>query len=178
LHSEASDPLLFSRVEPRRTVVRPLAPSTLKAVFHPAVPVEPVSEKADAVVVGAFLRTSHQRLLGWRRAMTAPHHLWSGDWQGDSAATAEELARRRAKTDRPTGESVPAQPPGPPGASRPARRLLRPAPARAEPRQPRQRSQPRSTARLPGALVLVLAMLVSAGAAFAGVLTLFGSHFP
>jgi S1-C subfamily serine protease len=28
--------------------------------------------------------------------MPAPRHLWSGDWQGDSAATAEELARRRA----------------------------------------------------------------------------------
>jgi PDZ domain len=44
--------------------------------------------------------------------MSSPRHLWSGDWQLDSATAAEELARRRAQT--PEGEEpTPELPPRP-----------------------------------------------------------------
>ncbi len=51
--------------------------------------------------------------------MSAPRHLWSGDWRLESAAAAEGLAERRAQTEPPgdtrpepepvSGESVAAQ---------------------------------------------------------------------
>jgi PDZ domain len=41
--------------------------------------------------------------------MSEPRHLWSGDWQLESAAAADELARRRSRTDDdpPTEEIAP-----------------------------------------------------------------------
>lgn len=42
--------------------------------------------------------------------MTAPRHLWSGDWQRESAAAAEEFAKRRGPADAPA-EPPPAEPP-------------------------------------------------------------------
>jgi S1-C subfamily serine protease len=44
--------------------------------------------------------------------MGSPRHLWSGDWQLDSAASAEELARRRAQEPEPE-EPAPSEPPRP-----------------------------------------------------------------
>jgi hypothetical protein len=41
--------------------------------------------------------------------MGSPRHLWSGDWQLDSAAAAEELAKRRAQSPEPE-EPAPAAP--------------------------------------------------------------------
>jgi hypothetical protein len=40
--------------------------------------------------------------------MTAPRHLWSGDWRRESAAAARELAERRAQDDEPTAVHDPA----------------------------------------------------------------------
>lgn len=93
--------------------------------------------------------------------MTAPRHLWSGDWQGDSAAAAEELAARRTQAEQPTERPAPTPPPRPRAQSPRARSRVRPT-------RPRARTRPRGT------LLLALAMLVSAGVAFAGVLLLFG----
>jgi S1-C subfamily serine protease len=47
--------------------------------------------------------------------MGSPRHLWSGDWQLDSAAAAEELAKRRAQSPEP-------EEPAPPAPSRPSLR--------------------------------------------------------
>jgi membrane-associated protease RseP (regulator of RpoE activity) len=44
--------------------------------------------------------------------MSSPRHLWSGDWQLDSATAAEELARRRAQSPEPE-EPTPELPPRP-----------------------------------------------------------------
>ncbi len=44
--------------------------------------------------------------------MGSPRHLWSGDWQLDSATAADELARRRAQTPEPE-EPTPELPPRP-----------------------------------------------------------------
>lgn len=44
--------------------------------------------------------------------MTAPRHLWSGDWQRESAAAADELARRQTPAREPS-------PPSPPASARP-----------------------------------------------------------
>lgn len=44
--------------------------------------------------------------------MSAPRHLWSGDWEQESAAAADELARHRPRTpeDPPTQEILPPRP--------------------------------------------------------------------
>jgi PDZ domain len=47
--------------------------------------------------------------------MGSPRHLWSGDWQLDSAAAAEELAKRRAQSPEP-------EEPAPPAPARPSLR--------------------------------------------------------
>jgi membrane-associated protease RseP (regulator of RpoE activity) len=44
--------------------------------------------------------------------MSSPRHLWSGDWQLDSAAVAEELAKQRARSGEPE-EPAPDRPPPP-----------------------------------------------------------------
>lgn len=50
--------------------------------------------------------------------MSSPRHLWSGDWESDSAAVTEELGRRRQGTAPPV-EPRP-EPPAPARARRPA----------------------------------------------------------
>ena len=64
--------------------------------------------------------------------MTSPKHLWSGDWRGDSAAAAEELAARRAagRPEEPEPEREPEAPRTPPRAPEPRERRRRPVPRR------------------------------------------------
>lgn len=83
--------------------------------------------------------------------MTSPRHLWSGDWQRESAAAADELASRQV----PTEELPEAPAPSPPKPATPslAARLL----ARMRGLRPR------------GAVLLAIAMLLSAVAGFAAV---------
>ncbi|HKO27796.1 MAG TPA: PDZ domain-containing protein, partial [Solirubrobacteraceae bacterium] len=43
--------------------------------------------------------------------MSAPRHLWSGDWQDESSAHADDLAARRARVEEPPEpEPAPAAP--------------------------------------------------------------------
>lgn len=82
--------------------------------------------------------------------MTSPRHLWSGDWERESAAAAEQ---QHGRLDALV--ELPADPePEPVRAARRRRRL-------AAPRMPRFRRLPRF------ALVAVAAALLSAAAAFA-----------
>jgi membrane-associated protease RseP (regulator of RpoE activity) len=83
--------------------------------------------------------------------MTSPRHLWSGDWQRESAAAAEKLAGRQAPTEELS--QAPTPPPPKPPAPSPAARLL----ARMRGLRPR------------GAVLLAIAMLLSAAAGFAAV---------
>ena len=59
--------------------------------------------------------------------MTAPRHLWSGDWRRESAAAAEEIAERRRPTDAPDEPQAPEPPPAGPSALERAYRALRDA---------------------------------------------------
>lgn len=43
--------------------------------------------------------------------MSAPRHLWSGDWQSDSASHAEDLAARRGRHEEPVEPEPPVPPP-------------------------------------------------------------------
>lgn len=52
--------------------------------------------------------------------MTGPKHLWSGDWENDSARTAEELAN----APRPVFDAEPEQEPPPTASRRWSRRQL------------------------------------------------------
>ena len=45
--------------------------------------------------------------------MSSPRHLWSGDWQLDSATAADELAKRRAQSPEPEEPAPSAPPPRP-----------------------------------------------------------------
>ena len=80
-----------------------------------------------------------------------PRHLWSGDWQRESAAAADELARRKAPTEERSAAPKPA-PPKPPTPSAMARAL-----AYMRGLRPR------------GAVLLAVAMLLSAGVGYAAV---------
>jgi hypothetical protein len=95
--------------------------------------------------------------------MSGPKHLWSGDWQNQSAAASDELA------DRPVKPAAP-KPPAPP-ATRPAP-ASRPAPA---PRPARARRRPSMPSRpaLSRPLLIALSALLVIGAAY-GVTRLFG----
>ena len=111
--------------------------------------------------------------------MSAPRHLWSGDWQLESAAAAEELAERRgqiAEPLEPEAESAPvgAEP------SRLARVIawLRDAARRLRQRSPNLRERLRAALRARGrqvrvVLLVMLVALVGAGAAW-GVTSLLG----
>lgn len=89
--------------------------------------------------------------------MTAPRHLWSGDWRRESAAAAEERARREAPSEAPpaTPRPSPSKPPTRSGAARALARV--------------RRLRPR------GAVLLALAILLGAGAGYAAVSSLVGS---
>ncbi len=118
--------------------------------------------------------------------MSSPRHLWSGDWQLDSAAVAEELARRRAQSEEPAGPGPGPEPPPP--RSRPsaierilawlreARRTLASliAHARAAIRTARGRLGGRGR-RLAVVLALLVVALLSAGVAFGVTSLLVGS---
>ncbi len=119
--------------------------------------------------------------------MSSPRHLWSGDWQLDSAAVAEELARRRARSGEPEEPDEPAPPPPPPrprisvaervrAAVKAARQLLVRliALAREAVRGAVRGAVGSARARLSGrgrrlavALIVVVVTLLSAGVAFA-----------
>jgi membrane-associated protease RseP (regulator of RpoE activity) len=83
--------------------------------------------------------------------MISPKHLWSGDWRGDSAAAAEELARRQSGL-----EDLPEPEPEPAPEPIPRRRLVRPRHLRA-------------------ALLIAVLALAVAGAAY-GLTSAFGTN--
>lgn len=106
--------------------------------------------------------------------MSAPKHLWSGDWRADSAAAAQERAGNRIDAPRPE------EPPAPEPSPRPS--LL--AQALAALRAARQAlgaalaglAAAVRRAKVPsGAVVVVLALLAIAGVAY-GLSALFGSN--
>ena len=82
--------------------------------------------------------------------MSAPRHLWSGDWRLDSAAAADELARRRAEAEAPTETPEPDE-------------------------DPQARDNVAPLRRHAAVLVAVLATLLVAGAAYAAVSLIAGS---
>lgn len=104
--------------------------------------------------------------------MSAPRHLWSGDWRAESESAADQLRRRRADTDPAAG--------GPPERGAGEARASRLRTARERLRQlgaalvARMRAlQPRTALR-----ALLLVALI-AGAAFAAMTVLGGiGHEP
>ena len=103
--------------------------------------------------------------------MSAPRHLWSGDWREESAAAAETLASRRSQSDQPAETRAdplptPADPPPPPAPSIASRAL-------AWLRATRQELGVRPQLRR--ALLIGLLALLSAGAAYGVVSVLIGS---
>lgn len=89
--------------------------------------------------------------------MTAPRHLWSGDWQRESAAAADELARRQAPSEEPGATPTPS--PSKPSLSSAAARVLAQL----------RRLRPR------GPVLVALAMLLGAGVGYAAVSSLVSS---
>jgi PDZ domain len=118
--------------------------------------------------------------------MSSPRHLWSGDWQLDSAAVADELAKRRAQTDD-HADSGPEAPPPSSGPSardrigawlRRARRGLATLIAHARTAIGTALSRVarlKAGRRLGVVLVVVIVTLLSAGVAFAVTSLLVGS---
>ena len=90
--------------------------------------------------------------------MTSPRHLWSGDWERESAAAAEQ---QRGRLDARV--ESPVEPEPEPVRAAPRRRRL------SMPRLPRVPRLPRA------AVVAIVAALLSAAAAFAIVAALGGS---
>ena len=114
--------------------------------------------------------------------MTAPRHLWSGDWRRESTEAAEELARRQALSDRSARPAPPkpALPQKPNPTASPPRPKPRPSPARPtepKPSTPRPPTPPpgrTALARLrglraPAAVLTTLAVLFGAGVGYAAV---------
>lgn len=60
----------------------------------------------------AFLKKISPTPHSFGPRMSAPRHLWSGDWELESAAAADELARHRPQPDEdpPTEEIAPPRP--------------------------------------------------------------------
>jgi hypothetical protein len=103
--------------------------------------------------------------------MSAPRHLWSGEWQLDSAAVAEELARRRAQAEDSAPPPLEPEPPRPPSARErllAALRGLRQRLAAAFRRRPRARP---GTGRRLGLALVVVALLGAAVALGASALS-------
>jgi PDZ domain len=106
--------------------------------------------------------------------MTAPRHLWSGDWRRESAEAAQQLREQR-------GDAEPPVEPATVEASRP--RASRLDPLRAVLRsidlgRVRIPKSARDGRRVRQAVLLGLAMLLAAGAAFGAVLALRTSNTP
>jgi PDZ domain len=108
--------------------------------------------------------------------MTAPRRLWSGDWQLESAAHAEELANRRAETGEHAG-ARPALDAAPSTRSMPARAVawLQTARRRLARSNAGERRLIRWNARARHAAPFVLTMLLAGGATYALVSVLIGS---
>lgn len=108
--------------------------------------------------------------------MTAPRHLWSGDWQDESSAHAEDLAARRANTHAPAEPKPEPEPRPEPRRTEPAApRPREPGPAR-DRRPLRERLAAVRTWPRPGLSVALLAVfltLLIAGGAYA---VISGSH--
>ena len=106
--------------------------------------------------------------------MSAPRHLWSGDWQHESSVLGEELTARRARTESP-GEAEPA--PAPERSRRSAVDRLRTW-LRAVRRRLRLRPRRRYGARRRGRIAVLVGVLalVGAGAAYAVTSALSGSN--
>jgi membrane-associated protease RseP (regulator of RpoE activity) len=125
--------------------------------------------------------------------MSRPRHLWSGDWESDSAAVTRELDRRRGEIQAPaeTRADGPAPRPRPPARPsafaqvvRRLRRLLHAALERYKAQRrrvresARERRAPARSARQRGlrmALLAVLVGLLSAAVAYGVVTLLVGS---
>jgi len=126
--------------------------------------------------------------------MSRPRHLWSGDWEKDSAAVTEELGNRRQqlqapddpRPDEPRPETRQPRPPAGPSAAaraiawlrrqwRRLRELLAAWQARRGRGRKRPRPQPARARRLRVALVAALVGLLSAAIAFGVVLLLVNS---
>jgi hypothetical protein len=106
--------------------------------------------------------------------MSAPRHLWSGDWELESAAAADELARRRPQPDEdpPTEEITTTRPSLAARATAYLRRLRRELGRwRASRRAGRGR-------RLRPAGLFALALLLVVGAAFGASALTGGSNKP
>ena len=84
--------------------------------------------------------------------MSAPRHLWSGDWRDESSALTEELAARRARRGAPTEAEGDVAPP--------------PA-AKARRRRPFARLRRVDRRRLRTASLVALAALLLVGGAYA-----------
>ena len=85
--------------------------------------------------------------------MSAPRHLWSGDWRDESSAMSEELAARRRRVEPPAEPEPKAPPPRRRRSLRDRLRALRPG--------------PRGRRRLRVALLAALITLLLAGGAIA-----------
>lgn len=105
--------------------------------------------------------------------MSAPRHLWSGDWRNESSAHGEDLAARRAQAPQP-GEVESA--PAPSRSARPAAERLR-AWLRATLPHAHLRLRPRypSSRRVRVAVLVGLLALLGAGVAYAASSAIIGS---
>ena len=93
--------------------------------------------------------------------MSAPRHLWSGDWQSESASHAEDLAARRGRPEEP------AEPEPEPALATPRRSRLRLAIGMLGERLRRLRAWRPRPHRVRIALLAAFVMLLVAGAAYA-----------
>lgn len=100
-----------------------------------------------------FLGRSHKPFVGCYGQMSAPRHLWFGDWRDDSAALAEELAARRADGSVPPAEAEPE--------------VASPAAVKGRPRRPFVRLRRVDPRRLRTALLVALLTFLVAGGAYA-----------
>jgi S1-C subfamily serine protease len=87
--------------------------------------------------------------------MSAPKHLWSGDWEGDSEAAARERARQRPELPTPAEEAPPARP-------QPTPLQRADQPGRTQTAPPRPKRTPRKLPRAKPATVAVVAIVALA----------------
>jgi hypothetical protein len=112
--------------------------------------------------------------------MSAPKHLWSGDWRADSATSARERAGHRVEPPQPEESPAPSALTGPSlsararAALRRASRALRAASNALAAALAGCVASLRRSRSPSGAVVVVAALLLIAGAAY-GLSTVFGS---